>query len=120
MSFTLFIPGQPVPCARPRVTRFGTFTPEKTKVYKTYLLQSIRLHWSGPPLEYAHRLLEVDPATEIVQVAESEQVDMIVMGTTGRTGISRLLLGSTAEQVLRHAPCPVLMVKQPVKEPAQA
>ena len=74
----------------------------------------------GPSLEYSHRLLEGDPASEIVKLAKSEQVDMIVMGTTGRTGISRLLLGSTAEQVLRHAPCPVLMVKQPVKEPAQA
>ena len=51
---TLYIPGQPVPCGRPRVTRFGTFTPDKTRRYKTYLIEYLRLHWSGPPLEIAH------------------------------------------------------------------
>jgi nucleotide-binding universal stress UspA family protein len=74
----------------------------------------------APNVEFAHRLLEGDPASEIVRLAKSEHADLIVLGTHGRTGIERLLLGSTAEQVLRRAPCPVLAVKEPVLEPASA
>ncbi len=46
----------------------------------------------------------------IVEKAESEQVDRIVMSTHGRTGIDRLLMGSVAEKVIARAPCPVLIV----------
>ena len=51
-----------------------------------------------------------DPAPEIVGYAEQEQVQVIAMATHGRTGIGRLALGSVAEQVLRSARIPVLMV----------
>jgi len=71
-------------------------------------------------IEYAHRLLSGDPASEIVNLAKSEHADLIVLGTHGRTGLERLLMGSTAEQVLRRAPCPVLAVKEPVTELADA
>lgn len=57
-----------------------------------------------------------DPVANIVQVAENEQVDLIVMGTTGRTGVKRMLLGSVAEHVVRRAPCPVLTLKAPATE----
>jgi nucleotide-binding universal stress UspA family protein len=60
-----------------------------------------------------HRLAEGDPAEEILKVAEEEQADLIVMGTHGRGGLSRLLMGSVAEGVLRQAPCPVLTVRAP-------
>jgi nucleotide-binding universal stress UspA family protein len=60
-----------------------------------------------------HRVAEGDPATEIVQAAVETRCDVIVMGTHGRTGLGRLLLGSVAEQVLRRAPCPVVTVKTP-------
>ena len=49
--------------------------------------------------------------TSIIDVAIDEKADMIVMGTTGRTGIKRLIMGSVAEEVCRKAPCPVLTVK---------
>lgn len=48
---------------------------------------------------------------EIVQAAVDSQADLIVMETHGRSGLSRVLLGSVAEYVLRHAPCPVLTIK---------
>jgi nucleotide-binding universal stress UspA family protein len=48
---------------------------------------------------------------EIVCLATEEHADMIVIGTQGRTGLERLILGSVAERVLRHAPCPVLTVR---------
>jgi nucleotide-binding universal stress UspA family protein len=66
---------------------------------------------SDPQVPYEHRLLSGDPAEAIVQLAEEEHVEMIVMGTHGRTGLRRLLMGSVAEAVVRRAPCPVLTLK---------
>jgi universal stress protein A len=60
-----------------------------------------------------HRLEEGDAAGVILAVAREIGAGLIVMGTHGRTGLGRLLLGSVAEQVLRKAPCPVLTVKLP-------
>lgn len=53
-----------------------------------------------------------DAASEIVRVAKERKVDLIVIASHGRTGLGRILFGSTAESVVRHAPCPVLVVKQ--------
>ena len=52
------------------------------------------------------------PFAEIVRAAEEEGADLIVMGTHGRSGLNRLLLGSVAERVIRLAPCPVVTVRQ--------
>jgi nucleotide-binding universal stress UspA family protein len=52
-----------------------------------------------------------EPAEEIVRLARDEAVDLIVMGTHGRSGFRHVLLGSVAETVLRTAPCPVFTVK---------
>lgn len=51
------------------------------------------------------------PAAVIARTAEEEGADMVVVGTHGRSGLDRLLLGSVAERVVRLAPCPVLVVK---------
>jgi nucleotide-binding universal stress UspA family protein len=56
-------------------------------------------------------LREGTPHRAIVDAAKQPGTDLIVMGTHGRTGMSRLLLGSVAELVIRHAPCPVLTVR---------
>jgi nucleotide-binding universal stress UspA family protein len=56
------------------------------------------------------RLREGAPDEEIADVAASEHVDLIVMGTRGRTGVAHALLGSIAERVVRTSPCPVLTV----------
>jgi nucleotide-binding universal stress UspA family protein len=52
------------------------------------------------------------PAEEILRVAREEGVDLIVMGTHGRAGVRQLLVGSVAEEVTRHAPCPVFTVRR--------
>ena len=52
------------------------------------------------------------PFEESVKAARGERADMIVMGTHGRSGLERVLLGSVAERVIRLAPCPVLTVRQ--------
>jgi nucleotide-binding universal stress UspA family protein len=67
--------------------------------------------------EEAHRVrvestvMEGEPVDMILRAATETNSDVIVMGTHGRTALSRLLMGSVAEQVLRKAPCPVLTAK---------
>jgi len=61
------------------------------------------------------RVLEGNPAVEITRFASDNDVDLIVMGTLGKSGIDRILLGSTAEKVIRIANCPVLVIKSSKK-----
>jgi nucleotide-binding universal stress UspA family protein len=61
-----------------------------------------------------HRLVEGEPAPVSLRVAEETHCDVIIMGTHGRTGLGRLLMGSVAEQVVRRAPCPVVTAKAPL------
>jgi nucleotide-binding universal stress UspA family protein len=60
-----------------------------------------------------------DPAAEIVRVAEERGVDLIVISSHGRTGLGRIIFGSTAEAVVRHAGCPVLVVKPPPQQESE-
>jgi nucleotide-binding universal stress UspA family protein len=53
------------------------------------------------------------PADEIVRYADAQNVDLIIMGTHGRSGVAHMLMGSVAEHVVRMAPCPVLLVRHP-------
>ena len=62
-----------------------------------------------------------DPAEEIVRHARRHEVDLVVLGTHGRTGVTRALLGSVAERVVRTSCCPVLTVPEAgVRVPASA
>jgi nucleotide-binding universal stress UspA family protein len=56
-------------------------------------------------------ILEGHPAAEIVKFAAAKKIDLIVIGTQGKKGLERLLLGSVAEEIIRSAPCKVLVVK---------
>jgi nucleotide-binding universal stress UspA family protein len=56
------------------------------------------------------------PFVEIIKTAKEKDTDLIVIGTHGRTGIDHMLFGSTAEKVVRKAPCPVLTVRIAGKE----
>ena len=58
---------------------------------------------SKPPLRYEERRVEGIPVPTILATAEQEKPDLIVMGTTGRSGLKRLLMGSVAEEVTRRA-----------------
>jgi len=57
-----------------------------------------------------------NPAEEIADYARDASIELIVVGTHGRTGVSHLLVGSVAERVVRIAPCPVLTVRHPEHE----
>lgn len=64
-------------------------------------------------LEVEDMISHGEAAAEIVRVARERGCDMIVISSHGRTGLGRILFGSTAESVVRHAHCPVLVVKPP-------
>ena len=51
------------------------------------------------------------PSDELTQVASDKNADLVVVGTHGRTGLSRILLGSVAEATVRKAACPVLVIR---------
>lgn len=55
------------------------------------------------------------PFVEIIDTASEEDVDIIIIATHGHSGVEHILFGSTAEKVVRKAPCPVLTLREPVK-----
>jgi len=55
------------------------------------------------------------PFVEIIETASYEDVDLIIIATHGHTGVEHILFGSTAEKVVRKAPCPVLTLRDPLK-----
>jgi nucleotide-binding universal stress UspA family protein len=61
-------------------------------------------------------LVKGNASSEIVRVAQENDIDLIVLSTRGHTVMQHLLLGSTAERVVRHAPCPVLVIRAKSKE----
>jgi len=58
------------------------------------------------------RVADGDPREGLIEIAHEERVDLIVMGSHGRTGVRKLLLGSVSSHVVTHAPCSVLVVKE--------
>ena len=55
------------------------------------------------------------PFVEIIETAKEENVDLIIIATHGHSGVEHILFGSTAEKVVRKAPCPVLTLREPLK-----
>jgi nucleotide-binding universal stress UspA family protein len=90
---------------------------ERKQVVRDQLAKVVQC---GAGVLYDYRCLMGTPAYEILKLADREHVDLIVIGSHGRTGISRLTTGSVAEGVMRRATCPVLMVKLPTKPPDSA
>ena len=72
-----------------------------------------RLKAPDSQIQVEHLLEQGDPATQILRIAQETGCDLVVMGTHGRTGLDRLLMGSVAEEVVRRAACPVVTVKAP-------
>lgn len=65
-----------------------------------------------PRLHTENAVLSGKPADEILALAEKNSIDLIVLTTKGRSGLKRALVGSTAEQIMRHALCPVMSVRR--------
>jgi nucleotide-binding universal stress UspA family protein len=88
--------------------------------YEDALNERLReLQPGDPSMRVEYRLCEGESAGEIVHAAATSSCDLIVMGTHGRSGLDRLVMGSVAEAVLRRAVCPVLAVKAPAPTPTE-
>jgi universal stress protein A len=86
---------------------YGLPEPSSERILK--MLEDVKP--SDPSIPCTHRLTMGDPAGEIVRIAAEEGAEMIVLGTHGRSGMTRMLMGSVAEAVVRRAPCPVLVYR---------
>ncbi len=103
----------------PAFVSYGEFEKalQESSPYRHELEEHLRDHQT-PDCRAEFVLKEGDPGSEIIHLAEELACDLIVMGTHGRSGLDRLLLGSVAGKVLRRAPCPVLTVKTPLARTA--
>ena len=91
-------------------------SPEELRELATSSLDEL-LDTADLPKRPTHRVVTLGaPGDKIVSYARDEAIDLIVMGTVGLSGLRRLLLGSTTERVLRHAPCAVLAHRGAVYE----
>lgn len=64
----------------------------------------------GADLKIVRTVAHGTPEEKVVEYARNQQIDLMVLGTHARSGVERFLMGSTAEVILRHTPCPVLIV----------
>lgn len=92
------------------------YLPEVDKIAREHYEQLWQIRPTSANIAYEYRLLRGDAADEILQTAASVHANLIVIGTHGRSGLSRLLMGSVAEKIVRRATCPVLTVKRPGAE----
>jgi nucleotide-binding universal stress UspA family protein len=106
----------------PPVVVYGEgVVPPQPEYWQERLTEQLhRLEPPAPNGRAEHILKEGDAVTEILGTARAVGADLIVMGTHGRTGLARLLMGSVAEQVVRRAACPVLTVRMPLGQAVPA
>jgi universal stress protein A len=93
----------------------AVWIPLQRKTRAAARLQLLRLEKQvrGPNLRTHMALTEGIPFPQIVRAAKRLRCDLIVLATHGRTGLAHAIMGSVAENVIRHAPCPVLTVRPP-------
>jgi nucleotide-binding universal stress UspA family protein len=84
---------------------------DQLKSYVTGVIDACVAQGATPPARVALHLRLEAPAQQVAQLAADLQADIVVVGTQGRQGISRLVLGSVAEGTVRLAPCPVLVMR---------
>lgn len=98
-----FVPGVPLPAT-------GTWPHETVQRVAESLVNLIDAEWANEH-RVVHATREGHPVVEIIGYANDAAIDLIVMGTHGRSGLPHLMIGSVAEKVVRKAPCPVLAVR---------
>jgi nucleotide-binding universal stress UspA family protein len=94
------------------VVSFGDVIASRKEGFRDDLREQLRrIRPADPAVMATHLILSGEPDDVIVDTVETHKFDLIVMGTHGRSGLGRLVLGSVAEAVIRTAPCPVLTVR---------
>ncbi|WP_298864152.1 universal stress protein [uncultured Gimesia sp.] len=92
---------------------FGGLTNEKRT---EHVLEYAKEEFEKHQIEgVAFETLVGDPGIKLADFAKDNEIELIIIPSHGYTGIARLALGSVAERVLRHAPCPTLVLRQPKK-----
>ncbi len=105
-------------CAEPTYPLAGPYVPvEACADNEAELEQLNQIIPSAPEVPYKHHHLTGSPSEEIVAFAKDMGIDLIIMTTHGRTGLKRALMGSVAEAVVRHADCPVLVLRSQAMVP---
>jgi nucleotide-binding universal stress UspA family protein len=92
----------------------GALPPEPLETDEVLKERLLKIRPADEHIAYEHFFMVGEAADEIFRLAAEKQVDIIVMGTHGRRGLGRLLMGSVAEQVVRKAACPVVTIKTPL------
>ncbi len=106
-----------VALSRPTESQHYRMVPAEIRQQKEQYLKELVARLSRPGRKLTWSVEEADAAADgIVACARRVRASAIVMTTQGRTGLSRILLGSVTEKVTRHAPCPVLSARLEVAE----
>lgn len=95
-----------------RPSRAGIRSEDLVAEARSYLEHHVRMARRQCPAPVTGHFVEGDPADEIVRAARSLGADFVFVGTHDRVGLEKLLLGSVANKVAKHAPCPVLIYRQ--------
>jgi nucleotide-binding universal stress UspA family protein len=101
--------------AHGRVVVYADQAMESSSSHSLDYMRTLETHFTGVPVESVVRF--GDPAAGILEEAEAFGADLIVVGTGGRSGIGRVLLGSVAERVFAKATVAVMLVRPPVDTP---
>lgn len=88
--------------------------PTEPELYARKQMEELMLERVPDWADAVGHVLVGNPAEEIIRYAQAEHADLIVIATHGRGNLSKVLMGSTAEEVVRRAPCPVFTLKQPM------
>jgi len=94
-----------------RVSRSGPLL-ESLQLEGRKAVRDLEVAGTQAGLTVVTEVVEGVPPQEILEYSAMQGIDLIVMGTQGRTGIDRFVMGSVAERVVRHSPVPVLMVRK--------
>jgi nucleotide-binding universal stress UspA family protein len=88
----------------------NTVSKREMEQHKQRLAEFTARHAADAAVKIQQRVDLGQPYSAIVACAENEQIDLIIMSSHGRTGLSRMLIGSVTDKVLRGSPCPILVV----------
>lgn len=100
----------------PNAMPIGPTPADIAKDAKAELDKFIKKNLSGVTTPLSSTMIVGRPFLEIIRYARDKEIDLIVLGTHGRGGLSHVLLGSVAEKIVRKAPCPVLTIRHPEHE----
>jgi nucleotide-binding universal stress UspA family protein len=103
--------------SRPSEASAESTGPADSRDSLTTKAQAIVQHAKAAGADATFLVWDGDPGEAIVAAADSENADLIVVGSHGRSGVSRFLIGSVSDHVVRHAHCPVMVVRGKAEAP---